>query len=131
MIIILGSVRQVNSLRVFKKRTLLFALSYDNNLLLVVKKNRDFSWPKGTADRLKIAAQREDLSGRRQRGGQCQDQRSRIEVIPWILRLGLHQLDLSEQLGAGQSVYDRFRAGTKNGLWDAIRLALSATTKPS
>lgn len=77
----------------------------------------------------KIKAHRESLSGPQQRGCQCQDQRSRIEAILWILRTGSPWRDLPEQFGAWQSVYDRFRAWSKNGLWNAILQALSAAER--
>jgi len=46
--------------------------------------------------------------------------RKRIEAILWILRPGAPWRDLPVYFGSWQSVYDRFRAWTKNGLWTAI-----------
>ncbi len=51
--------------------------------------------------------------------------RKRIEAILWILRPGAPWRDLPVYFGSWQSVYDRFRAWTKNGLWTAILRGLS------
>lgn len=55
--------------------------------------------------------------------------RLRIEGILWILRTGAPWRDLPAQFGPWQSVYDRFRAWTANGLWTSILAGLSAQAR--
>lgn len=55
--------------------------------------------------------------------------RLRIEGILWILRTGAPWRDLPALFGPWQSVYDRFRAWTANGLWASILTGLSARAR--
>lgn len=55
--------------------------------------------------------------------------RLRIEAILWILRTGAPWRDLPPGFGKWKSVYDRFRAWTRTGLWTAIWEALIARSR--
>ena len=54
--------------------------------------------------------------------------RLRIEAILWILRTGAPWRDLPGHFGNWKSVYDRFRAWKRSGLWAAILERLSAAS---
>src|SRR5690606_39118567 len=69
------------------------------------------------------------LVGPRRRGRECDNMRLRIEGILWILRTGAPWRDLPALFGPWQSVYDRFRAWTANGLWASILTGLSARAR--
>ncbi len=60
------------------------------------------------------------------RGGQWNDHRTTVDGILWILSDGGRWRNVPEQFGPWQSVYDRFRRWTRNGLWDRILLHLQA-----
>lgn len=59
----------------------------------------------------------------------CDNMRLRIEAILWILRTGAPWRDLPRCFGRWKSVYDRFRAWTRNGLWKSILDRLSAPAR--
>ncbi len=51
--------------------------------------------------------------------------RLRIEAIMWILRVGAPWRDLPKCFGSWQSVYHRFRAWTRSGLWACVLRGLA------
>jgi transposase len=69
------------------------------------------------------------LRGAQRRGRECGDLKLRIEAILWILRTGAPWRDLPSAFGPWKSVYDRFRAWTRNGLWTAIMVGLSTAAR--
>jgi transposase len=58
------------------------------------------------------------------RGGQWKDHRLMVNGIIWILATGAPWRDLPKRFGPWQTVYDRFRKWTRQGLWDKILLHL-------
>jgi transposase len=60
------------------------------------------------------------------RGGQWKDHRLMIDAILWALSDGGRWRNIPERFGPWQSVYDRFRSWTRQGLWDRILRHLQA-----
>lgn len=60
------------------------------------------------------------------RGGQWNDHRKTIDGILWVLADGGRWRNLPTEFGPWQSVYDRFRRWSRNGLWDQILRRLQA-----
>ena len=54
------------------------------------------------------------------RGGRWNDHRITLNGIFWILNSGAQWRDLPERYGKWQSVYDRYRRWTREGLFDRI-----------
>jgi transposase len=65
------------------------------------------------------------------RGGQWFDHRMMIDAILWVLSDGGRWRNVPERFGPWQTVYDRFRKWTREGLWDKILLHLQARKKNS
>lgn len=61
-----------------------------------------------------------------QPGGQWKDHRPMVEGILWILATGSPWRDLPQRFGPWETVYDRFRRWTREGLWDKILKRLQA-----
>jgi len=55
-----------------------------------------------------------------QRGGQWKDHRLLLNGILWILATGSAWRDLPERFGPWETVYDRFRKWSRNGLWQRL-----------
>ncbi len=62
----------------------------------------------------------EPLLPRQTRGGRWNDHRTTLNGIFWILNSGAQWRDLPERYGKWQSVYDRYRRWTREGLFDRI-----------
>ncbi len=62
----------------------------------------------------------EPLLPRQARGGRWNDHRVTLNGIFWILNCGAQWRDLPERYGKWQSVYDRYRRWTRDGLFDRI-----------
>jgi transposase len=60
------------------------------------------------------------------RGGQWLDHRMMIDAILWVLSDGGRWRNVPERFGPWQTVYDRFRKWTREGLWDKILVHLQA-----
>lgn len=60
------------------------------------------------------------LLPRQTRGGRWNDHRIVMNGIFWILNSGAQWRDLPERYGKWQSVYDRYRRWTREGLFDRI-----------
>lgn len=60
------------------------------------------------------------------RGGQWKDHRLMVEGILWVKGTGAPWRDLPERFGPWNTVYDRFRRWTREGLWDQILERLQA-----
>ena len=60
------------------------------------------------------------------RGGQWKDHRLMIDGILWALSDGGRWRNVPHEFGPWQSVYDRFRNWTRQGLWDKILRRLQA-----
>ena len=54
------------------------------------------------------------------RGGRWNDHRTTLNGIFWILNSGAQWRDMPERYGKWQSVYDRYRRWTREGLFDRI-----------
>ena len=54
------------------------------------------------------------------RGGQWKDHRLMLDGILWVLATGAGWRDLPARFGPWQTVFDRFRTWSRNGLWDRI-----------
>ena len=66
------------------------------------------------------------LPGNKNRGGQWKDHRLIVDGILWILSDGGRWRNLPERFGPWQTVYDRFRKWTRQGLWDQLLESLRA-----
>jgi len=53
-------------------------------------------------------------------GGQWNDHRTTLNGIFWVLNCGAQWRDMPERYGKWQSVYDRYRRWTKDGMFDRI-----------
>ena len=53
-------------------------------------------------------------------GGQWKDHRTVLNVMFWILNSGAQWRDMPERYGKWQTVYDRYRRWTREGLFDRI-----------
>jgi transposase len=60
------------------------------------------------------------------RGGQWKDHRLMIDGILWALSDGGRWRNVPPHFGPWQSVYDRFRNWTRQGLWDRLLRRLQA-----
>jgi transposase len=60
------------------------------------------------------------------KGGQWKDHRLLIDGILWALSDGGRWRNLPERFGPWQTVYDRFRKWSRQGLWDRILCHLQA-----
>jgi transposase len=69
----------------------------------------------------------EPLLPKQTRGGRWNDHRITLNGMFWILNSGAQWRDLPERYGKWQSIYDRYRRWTREGLFDRIleRLHLS------
>ena len=61
-----------------------------------------------------------------ERGNQWKDHRLMVDAILWISKTGAPWRDLPERFGPWETVYDRFRRWTRDGLWDRILKVLQA-----
>ena len=71
------------------------------------------------------------LPGNRNRGGQWKDHRLMIDGILWILSDGGRWRNLPKCFGPWQTVYDRFRKWTRQGIWDQLLEILRARKQES
>jgi len=62
----------------------------------------------------------EPLLPKQTRGGRWNDHRVTLNGIFWILNSGAQWRDMPERYGKWQSVYDRYRRWTREGLFDRI-----------
>jgi len=62
------------------------------------------------------------------RGEQWKEHRLMVDGILWVLKTGVPWRDLPERFGPWQTVYDRFRLWTQNGIWDRILRELQTVT---
>lgn len=62
----------------------------------------------------------EPLLPQQTRGGRWNDHRVTLNGIFWILNSGAQWRDMPERYGKWQSVYDRYRRWTREGLFDRI-----------
>ena len=62
----------------------------------------------------------EPLLPKQGRGGRWNDHRTTLNGIFWILNCGAQWRDMPERYGKWQSVYDRYRRWTREGLFDRI-----------
>jgi transposase len=62
------------------------------------------------------------------RGGQWHDHRTIIDGILWALSDGGRWRNVPAEFGPWQTVYGRFRAWARRGLWDRILLRLQVRT---
>ena len=53
-------------------------------------------------------------------GGQWNDHRTTLNGIFWVLNCGTQWRDMPERYGKWQSVYDRYRRWTRDGMFDKI-----------
>src|SRR5579859_1079384 len=60
------------------------------------------------------------------KGGQWKDHRLMIDGILWALSDGGRWRNLPERFGPWQTVYDRFRKWSQQGLWDRVLRPLQA-----
>ena len=63
---------------------------------------------------------------RKKMGRPPRDNRQVVNGILWILKTGSPWRDLKESYGPWQTIYDRFRKWTREGLWDKILKQLQA-----
>ena len=63
---------------------------------------------------------------RKKMGRPPKDNRKIVNGILWILKTGAPWRDLKARYGPWQTVYDRFRKWTKDGVWDKILHQLQA-----
>lgn len=66
------------------------------------------------------------LPSNRNRGGQWKDHRQMIDGILWVLSDGGRWRNVPERFGPWQTVYDRFRKWTRQGIWDQMLEAMRA-----
>jgi transposase len=62
----------------------------------------------------------EPLLPKQGRGGRWNDHRTMLNGMFWVLNSGAPWRDLPERYGRWQSVYDRYRRWTREGLFDRI-----------
>lgn len=64
------------------------------------------------------------LMPEQRRGGKWNDHRITLDGILWVLRTGAPWRDLPERYGKWESVYDRFNAWRRSGMYQRILRAL-------
>lgn len=62
----------------------------------------------------------EPLLPKQTRGGKWNDHRTTLNGMFWILNSGAQWRDMPDRYGTWQSVYDRYRRWTREGLFDRI-----------
>lgn len=62
----------------------------------------------------------EPLLPKQSRGGRWNDHRTTLNGMFWILNSGAQWRDMPERYGKWQSVYDRYRRWTQEGLFDRL-----------
>ena len=65
----------------------------------------------------------EPLLPRQARGGRCNNHRTTLSGMLWVLRTGAPWRDLPERFGRWQSVYGRFSRWRRGGTFDRIASA--------